>query len=406
VTHDDFAQMLAPRDVAGFVAEQWERAPLFIPGTREKIERWHCDLEGFFASLSAPSLRGHVKAQFTDAEGAHREEQIDGAQARAQFETGLTICVTKLDAGEERLARLAASARQSLGHAGTVVINCYVSPPGKGFGLHFDSQSVFIIQLDGKKRWRYSRQPAMPSPPGNMNAHAADLARFQREFPWAQIEIPAEDSLAEQLLSPGDVLYLPAGSWHRARAEGHSIALTLTVAPLSGAQLLLDTLGRMLAEDPEWRRYVPLAPTLPTTGVPAQVQSFLSSKLAELRARLGDLSENALAIRWRTDLAGSREDAPPAPTRVELSPSDVLRVAKPAGLIDHPQHQTVALFAGRATLELPDDNRTFLVHLVERDQFVAQDALAFCEADEELDWEDVREALEVLVELGALTVAR
>jgi ribosomal protein L16 Arg81 hydroxylase len=36
--------------------------------------------------------------------------------------------------------------------------------------MHFDDRSVFILQLEGRKHFRYSVQPALASPPRNLCA--------------------------------------------------------------------------------------------------------------------------------------------------------------------------------------------------------------------------------------------
>ena len=69
--------------------------------------------------------------------------------------------------------------------------------PGGGVGPHFDSYDVFLLQGFGRRRWRYGRQqdlalrPALP---------VKILQRFT----------PAHDDV----LAPGDMLYLPPGHAH------------------------------------------------------------------------------------------------------------------------------------------------------------------------------------------------
>ncbi|HEX2689286.1 MAG TPA: cupin domain-containing protein [Kofleriaceae bacterium] len=55
------------------------------------------------------------------------------------------------------------------------------------------------------------------------------------------------------MLRPGDVLYLPPGVWHRARAVGESLHVSVTVR----AANLVDRVAQLLAPllvDPRWRR--------------------------------------------------------------------------------------------------------------------------------------------------------
>src|SRR5262249_7834480 len=151
--------------------------------------------------------------------------------------------------------------------------------------------------------------------------------------------------------------------------------------------LLVDALAKILIRDPEWRQFIPLAPvaTLPAFGLPPAIEQFFAARLEQLRLRVGAITPAEVGIQWRTDLAGVPSNTPPAELKIEIAPPDVLRVVEPAGLVENPGNQTVAFFAGRARVELPEGNRAFLRHIIERKEFVARDAARFCDPDEELD---------------------
>ena len=75
--------------------------------------------------------------------------------------------------------------------------------PGGGVGAHLDSYDVFLLQVQGARRWRIGRvaRPAW--------VEGAPL-KLLRDFR------PTED----WLLQPGDLLYLPPGYGHEGTAEG------------------------------------------------------------------------------------------------------------------------------------------------------------------------------------------
>ena len=75
--------------------------------------------------------------------------------------------------------------------------NVYLTPPGtQGFAPHFDDVEVFILQLEGKKRWRvYEPTTAQ-----------GRLPRFSSgNFTQEEIGLPALDTVLEA----GDMLYMP-----------------------------------------------------------------------------------------------------------------------------------------------------------------------------------------------------
>ncbi|MDQ2779880.1 MAG: cupin domain-containing protein [Pseudomonadota bacterium] len=75
--------------------------------------------------------------------------------------------------------------------------------PGGGVGAHLDSYDVFLLQVQGQRRWRVGKvaRPAW--------VDGAPL-KLLRDF------TPTQD----WLLQPGDMLYLPPGYGHEGTAEG------------------------------------------------------------------------------------------------------------------------------------------------------------------------------------------
>lgn len=81
--------------------------------------------------------------------------------------------------------------------------NAYLTPPGgQGLAPHFDDVEVFMLQVEGSKRWRLHAPPEGEEYP---------LPReYSRDF------VPDElgELLLDCVLHPGDLLYLPRGTVH------------------------------------------------------------------------------------------------------------------------------------------------------------------------------------------------
>ncbi|XP_032667782.1 ribosomal oxygenase 1 [Odontomachus brunneus] len=96
--------------------------------------------------------------------------------------------------------------------------NLYLTPPGsQGFAPHYDDIEAFVLQVEGKKRWRLYR------PPNN-----SYLARYSsRNFNESEIGEPILDTI----LQAGDLLYFPRGTIHQAETadDTHSLHITLSV---------------------------------------------------------------------------------------------------------------------------------------------------------------------------------
>lgn len=107
----------------------------------------------------------------------------------------------------------------------SVQANAYASwTDREGFGLHWDDHDVVVIQVHGSKRWR--------------------LYGSTREAPtFRDVESPERPEggpVADIVLSPGDVLYLPRGWWHAVTADQGTEPLHLTfgMVPHTGADLM------------------------------------------------------------------------------------------------------------------------------------------------------------------------
>lgn len=120
------------------------------------------------------------------------------------------------------LARAANNLALALDHP--VQINAYLTPAAaRGLELHFDFHDVFVLQLEGRKRWRVWE----PLP------RTRDPVRG-----GAKIDSPTFDELGEPLLDltleRGDCLYLPRGFPHAAETiEAASSHLTIGVLAIT-----------------------------------------------------------------------------------------------------------------------------------------------------------------------------
>ncbi|UCE30383.1 MAG: cupin domain-containing protein [Burkholderiales bacterium] len=81
---------------------------------------------------------------------------------------------------------------------------------GGGVGPHVDSYDVFLLQAEGRRRWRIGRQRNHAFVPG---LPLRILARFEPQH--------------EYLLEPGDLLYLPPGWAHDGSAEGDCLTYSI-----------------------------------------------------------------------------------------------------------------------------------------------------------------------------------
>ncbi|MFD4017922.1 cupin domain-containing protein [Streptomyces sindenensis] len=185
--------------------------------------------------------------------GATVADQLDDTALWRAFADGATLVLQALHRTWEPVADLVSGLSTELGHP--VQANAYVTPPqNRGFDAHYDVHDVFVLQIEGAKRW-VIHEPVLPDP--------------LRDQPWTDHRAAVADRAAhgtphlDTMLRPGDVLYLPRGWLHSAQAQGEvSIHLTLGVHAWTRyalAEQLTRAALAALGDDPSMRRSLPLA---------------------------------------------------------------------------------------------------------------------------------------------------
>ncbi|MGL5927301.1 MAG: cupin domain-containing protein [Dermatophilaceae bacterium] len=226
--------------------------------------------------------------------GASIADQVSEDKVLRLFADGATIVLQGLHRTWAPVTRTAYDLAADLGHP--VQVNAYITPPqNQGFADHYDVHDVFVVQVSGEKRWRV-RPPVLEAP--------------LRTQPWTDRRDLVERAVSsppavDQVLRPGDCLYLPRGWLHSAAAlGGTSIHLTFGVHVWT-VRHLLDDLVRAAAahldDDPAARASLPLGadtadPAL-TAGARDTVRRLLDSALD---AVTDDELARLLAARGRT----------------------------------------------------------------------------------------------------------
>ncbi|CDF35685.1 unnamed protein product [Chondrus crispus] len=149
------------------------------------------------------------------------------------------------------------------GFLGCVIgANAYLTPcASQGFAPHFDDIDAFVCQVSGQKRWRVYG----PRDDGLDVLPRASSVDFTEE------EMRDVEVLFDQVLQPGDMLYLPRGTIHQAecpeRTGSHDVeeaSLHVTISAFqkwTWADLLLESfqvaVQSAAAQDKSLRRTLP-----------------------------------------------------------------------------------------------------------------------------------------------------
>ena len=168
-----------------------------------------------------------------------------------------------------------------------------------GVGPHVDSYDVFLLQIEGRRRWRIGH---VARPRLRDDVPLKMLADFRPRHDW--------------LLEPGDMLYLPPGWGHDGVAEGPCITASIGFRAPDAAQLGADVLRRMveavqedeaLAGNAHGRLYADAgepAARCPAR-IPASLQAFSDAAVGRIatdrearRRALGEVMSEPKATTW------------------------------------------------------------------------------------------------------------
>lgn len=168
---------------------------------------------------AVPAMSAYTKNR--DVIGHSRDGFIDGTAVRALMAQGATVKLNKLSDWHLPSREIVLA----LQHKIPVAVSSYAFwTPKQGQGMlpHRDGSHVFVIQLEGTKRWQL-----FVSDPEDIRANPG-------------LDVRSTAPSAEFDMAPGDVLYLPHGWPHVTRtiSKEPSLHLTFTLAEPTPEALL------------------------------------------------------------------------------------------------------------------------------------------------------------------------
>jgi hypothetical protein len=323
------ARLIEPFGLAQFVAEYWERRPLYL--SRAAAGRFDdllsaADVERLICSggLRYPAFRivktgARFGVRDFAADVPWRPDPftglVDVQRVLAEFEAGATIVLQGLHLYWEPVAVLCRELETALDEA--IQANAYFTPRGsQALPVHHDTHDVFVLQVAGEKRWLVY-EPALELP--------LKSQRYSTE-----LGEPA-DPVLDLTLAAGDTLYLPRGWLHEALTSG-SDSLHLTIG--ANVYTWLDALRAALeecADDVDFRRAVAV-----DGDVPALLLQRLGRRLGDEAVR--ERKHARLRRRRRPILGGQLSqlralDRVSAHTEIERRSTAIAEVAQRDGAV-------------------------------------------------------------------------
>jgi 50S ribosomal protein L16 3-hydroxylase len=262
---------LSPRQ---FMKRHWQKKPLLVrgavPGMTPLLSR-----SQLFALAAREEVESRLVAQ-TGKEGwLFRRGPFARRALPSLAQPRWTLLVQGVDLHDARAYALLQQFR-FVPQARLDDLMISYATDGGGVGPHFDSYDVFLLQVQGRRRWRIGPQKDLSLRTG---VPLKILANFEPE--------------SEFVLEPGDMLYLPPRYAHDGIAEGECQTYSIGFRSPARGELARELLQRLaddateLAGDAVYRD-----PKQDATATPGAIPSGLQVFARDaLRAALKDSSQ-------------------------------------------------------------------------------------------------------------------
>jgi 50S ribosomal protein L16 3-hydroxylase len=309
--------------VRHFLARYWQREPVLI---RQAISGFEAPLRR--AELFELARRDDVESRLLrDAAGACRlvHGPLRGRSVPTQRTAGWTLLVQGVDQHLESAARLVGRFR-FVPDARLDDLMVSFASDGGGVGPHIDSYDVFLLQAEGRRRWRIQYRPDPACVDG---LPIRRLARFKADREW--------------LLEPGDMLYLPPGIAHDGIAVGPCMTCSIGFRTPSAAELAdlwieLQSARSGLRTAPY--RDPGLRPSSAPARLPARMIDSIARELQSWRPARGDVATALLR-----QLSEPKSQVVFEPPRPAMPRARFMAMAQRRGLVA--DRRTRMLYSGK-----------------------------------------------------------
>ncbi|MEO2266504.1 cupin domain-containing protein [Pseudoalteromonas sp. YIC-656] len=220
---DVVSQVLAPCSAQQFFDEYLGKKPLVVKGKGSRFNIAGEDPKGKILSdykKYASTLTCH--AHSPSGPPPHARPVNDASAflglVSEYHKLGYTVRIPDVTDLFANLTEFTRSLEKLVNNEVGVVV--FWSAPGAAAPVHYDEVDVFVIQLQGTKRWFISNEPStLPNKWKNAGEPASTLTNYQT----LDVE-------------PGDLIYLPRGTVHTVQSTSESLHLSIGFVPVTARE--------------------------------------------------------------------------------------------------------------------------------------------------------------------------
>ena len=154
---------------------------------------------GNYTIKRADDIRVVKESSIAPADRWTTNGKIDAAKLDGFLAAGFSIVIVHLEEHVPALAAVCDEIKSQL-LEGAFVGAVITSGTGVGaFRIHYDPEDLVILQVEGTKRWQIFGPP---------------VSNPVRRMP-KQVPPDGTEPIFDEVLEPGDLLFVPGGNWHR-----------------------------------------------------------------------------------------------------------------------------------------------------------------------------------------------
>jgi ribosomal protein L16 Arg81 hydroxylase len=232
----DLKSLVDPLGQTEFLTLLRERKLTFLPGCGsrrfETLLNWET-LNYLLDSATLPlaELRVVRESVSIPTNIYVRQGRVDFAALSKLLDRGVSLVFNMLHEHVPALRALCKNlARDTLEQISAAAV--VTSGRGGAAKCHYDPQDLIILQIAGTKRWHVFNSPIVNPVPG--------LAARSPEGP----------PIFDQVLQPGDLLFLPARYWHHCENGPHrSLHVSIMFTPLDGRHLMTELVSQLSSDE-------------------------------------------------------------------------------------------------------------------------------------------------------------
>lgn len=230
--------ILGGLSIKAFLQDYWQKKPLFVKNAFPDIGAMISADE-----LAGLSLEPHIESRLIQEHSNNKWQLELGPFSESHFtelpESHWTLIVQAVDQHIPELSQFLDAFQFIPSWRLDDIMITYATDQGS-VGPHYDYYDVFLIQLDGKRRWQSGQQcdegtSLLPNLPVRI------LNQFDANDTWN--------------VEPGDLLYLPPGIAHHGVAQGECMTLSVGFRAPSNKDLLSSYTDYQLDRLPDSERY-------------------------------------------------------------------------------------------------------------------------------------------------------